>query len=62
MTQNYVFMTDSDSELITVYYGEDVSEEEAGIMEKKIQEQYPDYDIQLLSGGQPVYYYIISVE
>ncbi len=55
-------MADSDSELITVYYGEDVSEEEAGIMEKKIQEQYPDYDIQLLSGGQPVYYYIISVE
>ena len=55
-------MTDSDSELITIYYGEDVSEEEAKLMEKKIGEEYPDFEIQLLNGGQPVYYYIISVE
>lgn len=55
-------MVDSDSELITLYYGEDVSEEEALVMEEKIQEKYPDLETDLHNGSQKVYYYIVSVE
>ena len=55
-------MVDSDSELITLYYGEDVSEEEASVMEEKIQEKYPDLETDLHNGSQKVYYYIVSVE
>lgn len=55
-------MTDDMSELISIYYGSDVTEEEASGMEAMIQEIYPDYEIELHNGGQPVYYYLVSVE
>lgn len=51
-----------DSEMIGVYYGADVSEQEATEMMAYIEETYPDCEVELQSGGQPLYYYIISVE
>ncbi len=55
-------MVDEDSVLISVYYGEGVTEEDAGVLMAQIQEKYPDCDTDLHFGGQPVYYYIVSVE
>lgn len=51
-----------DFSLISIYYGEDVSEEEANKLVNEIEEAYPDVDIELTYGGQPLYYYIISIE
>lgn len=51
-----------DSEMIGVYYGADVSEQDAADMVAYIEENYPDCEVELQSGGQPLYYYIISVE
>ena len=47
---------------ITVFYGSDVSEEEANETLAFLQSKAPDTEIALLSGGQPLYYYVISVE
>ncbi len=55
-------MMGEDSELISIYYGADVEEEEACKIQKELQGIYPNCDIELQYGGQPVYYYIISVE
>ena len=55
-------MTDDDCSLITVYYGEDITESGAEMLKEKLAEKYPDYDIDLHNGGQPLYYYYISVE
>ena len=55
-------MMSEDSELISIYYGADVEEEEASKIQKELQGIYPNCDIELQYGGQPVYYYIISVE
>lgn len=55
-------MDDEEGELISIYYGEDISEKDASELEERFREQYPDYDIECHSGGQPVYYYIISIE
>ncbi len=55
-------MTDEDSEIISVYYGQDVSEEDAEHLAERLEEQYPDFDIEIHNGGQPIYYYIVSVE
>ena len=55
-------MLDDDSELVTIYYGADVSEHEAKVLEEQAQEQYPDKEIELQYGGQPIYYYLISAE
>jgi len=55
-------MIDEDSELISIYYGSDVNETDADIMRKRIAEKFPDCDIELQYGGQPIYYYVISVE
>ena len=55
-------MVDEDSELISIYYGADTSEEEAGQLADKIQEKYEDCDVELQFGGQPIYYYVMSVE
>ena len=56
------FLVDDDSELISVYYGEDVSEEEAEKLVAEIEELYPDQDVDAHCGGQPIYYYVIAVE
>ncbi len=55
-------MVDEDTGLISVFYGEEVSEEEAGRLAKKIEEAFPDCDLELQQGGQPIYYYIVSTE
>jgi hypothetical protein len=51
-----------DDELITVYYGADVSEQDAQRLADSIAAQYPSCDTECLRGGQPLYYYLISVE
>ena len=53
---------DDEAELITVYYGADVSKEDAEGITAEIAEKYPDCDCDCLLGGQPLYYYLISVE
>ena len=55
-------MVDDDCELISVYYGADVDEETAEELVAKLEEAYPDCDVELQMGGQPIYYYVISVE
>ncbi|MBQ9935822.1 MAG: DAK2 domain-containing protein [Lachnospiraceae bacterium] len=55
-------MSDEDSELLSVYYGEDVSEEDAETLVATLEEEYPDFEVELHPGNQPVYYYFISVE
>ena len=55
-------MMDDDAELISIYYGEDMSEEAAEALAEKLTEAYPDCDVEVNAGGQPIYYYIISVE
>jgi DAK2 domain fusion protein YloV len=50
------------SEVITIYYGEDVSSEDADNMLSSIRSKYPEKQIEMVSGGQPHYYYIISIE
>lgn len=55
-------MMDDDKELISIYYGADVSEEDANALHAQIEELYGSCDVELQYGGQPVYYYIVSVE
>jgi len=55
-------MVDEETELIYVYYGEDTSQKEAQKLHKKLEKIYSDQDVVLQYGGQPLYYYIISVE
>lgn len=55
-------MADEDTELISLYYGEDVSEEDATQFAARIQEMFPDADVDMHLGGQPIYYYVISAE
>ena len=55
-------MVDEDSELISVYYGEEITEEAAQEICDTISEKYDSCDVELQYGGQPIYYYIISVE
>ncbi len=52
----------SDEEIITLYYGQEVSEADAEALQAKIQEKYPDCDVELHYGGQPIYYYYIALE
>lgn len=55
-------MMAEEKELISIYYGEEIAEEDAEKLREKIGEEYPDCDIELQYGGQPIYYYIISAE
>ena len=55
-------MVDEDSELISIYYGEDMSEEDAESLGEKIEQAYPDCDVEVNYGGQPIYYCVVSVE
>ena len=49
-------------EIITLYYGEDVKEEDAAELQTVLQEKYPDCDVEINYGGQPIYYYLIALE
>ena len=55
-------MIDSDSELIGIYFGCDVTEEDAETLAARVREDYPDLDVEVNAGNQPIYYYILSVE
>ena len=55
-------IVDDSSELISIYYGADVSEEDANALAEEIEALYPDADVDLQFGGQPIYYYVASVE
>ena len=55
-------ITDDDSELISIYNGSDYSDEDAEALCERIQEAYPDVDVEVNDGGQPIYYIILSVE
>lgn len=55
-------MIDEDSELITLFYGKDVSEEEVNEFVSKLEDKYEDLDIQCYEGNQPLYYFLMSVE
>ena len=55
-------MIDEDSELVSLYYGEKYSEEDASALAEMIEEKYPDIEVEVNYGGQPLYYVILSVE
>ncbi len=55
-------MMSEGKELISVYYGEEISQEDAEKLKERIAERFPECDIELQYGGQPIYYYIISAE
>ena len=55
-------MLDDDCELVTVYYGSDVGENAAKALVSQAEQMYPDKEIELQYGGQPIYYYMISAE
>ena len=55
-------MIDEDSELVSIFYGEGTTEDDAQAIADKVTEKYPDVEAEVQFGGQPVYYYIISVE
>ena len=55
-------MVNDESGLITVYYGQDIAESDAQSLVDALAETYPDCDVELQYGGQPLYYYLIAVE
>ncbi|MDD4518040.1 MAG: DAK2 domain-containing protein, partial [Limnochordia bacterium] len=55
-------MLDEDDELVSVYYGSDVTKEKAEEIYKSISSKYPDLEIELYYGGQPLYYYLVAIE
>ena len=55
-------MADEDSELLSIYYGSDVEEEKANALVEAVQAAYPDFEVEAHAGGQPTYYYILSLE
>ena len=55
-------MMDDDSEVVSIYYGADTDQAEAEELASAVEELYPDCDVEVNAGGQPIYYYVISVE
>ena len=55
-------LVDEDSAIITLFYGEDIKEEQAEALRESLEEKFEDIDIELYYGGQPIYYYLVSVE
>ncbi len=55
-------LKDSSHEIITLYYGKDVAEEDAEALAEKLAEKFPDCDVDYHFGGQPIYYYLVSLE
>ncbi len=62
ITKMIAAMVDDSSELISIYYGADIEESTAEALSSKIEAEYPDCDVELQFGGQPIYYYLVSVE
>lgn len=55
-------MIDEESAIICIYYGEEVTEEDANALGASLEEKYPEVEVEIHFGGQPIYYYVISVE
>jgi hypothetical protein len=55
-------LVDEDSGIVSLYYGDEVDPEEAEHLSERLQEKYPDLEVEVNNGGQPIYYYILSVE
>ncbi len=55
-------MIDEDTEMVSIYFGSDSSEDDASVIAEAVEEKYPDVDVEVNDGGQPIYYYVISVE
>ncbi|RQD70347.1 MAG: DAK2 domain-containing protein [Tindallia sp. MSAO_Bac2] len=55
-------MTSEEDEILTIYYGEDVSLEEATKLQEILESKYPELEVEVYEGGQPLYYYIFSLE
>lgn len=55
-------LIDGDSALVSIYYGEDVKEDDAEAIGAKVEENFPEVEVEIHYGGQPIYYYVISVE
>ncbi len=55
-------MIDEESAIICIYYGEEVTEEDANALGAALEERYPEVEVEIHFGGQPIYYYVISVE
>ena len=55
-------MADEDSELICLYYGADVTKDDADTLSDAIEDKFPECEVEVNFGGQPIYYYMISVE
>ncbi len=55
-------LADEDSELISLYYGQEISETDANALADEVMEIYPNLDVEVHYGGQPIYYYVLSVE
>ena len=53
---------DENSEIISIYFGQDVTEDDAKEVSEAISEKYPDVEVDINYGGQPIYYYVVSVE
>lgn len=53
---------DKDCEIITIYYGEEIDDSDANTLASEIERKYPDMDVEVYYGGQPLYYYIFSIE
>ncbi len=55
-------MMNDELELISIYYGSEVAEEKADTLREKIEKEFPECDVELQFGGQPIYYYVVSAE
>mgnify|MGYP000178819210 CR=1 FL=1 len=55
-------MIDEDSAIVSIYFGSDSDEDSANELAAAIEEKYPDVEVEVNDGGQPIYYYVISVE
>jgi hypothetical protein len=55
-------MLDEDSAIVSIYYGSETTQEAAEELASKITEKHPDVEVEINDGGQPIYYYVISVE
>jgi hypothetical protein len=55
-------MIDEDSAIVSIYYGSEATKEAAEEISSLIQEKHPDVEVEINDGGQPIYYYVISVE
>jgi dihydroxyacetone kinase-like predicted kinase len=56
------YMNAEDSEIITLYYGDSITADEAQQLADEISDRYPEQEIEVVDGGQPHYYYIVSAE